>query len=179
MYNAWLRDPASVHAVSNLFVIRVARHWFSCDVERQGRSRLIWGTWDNRFVINFVLVVGRLFPQQLIFSTSFARSSSTKPRFGFSVRWHITSSLRWSWACAHWKPGRRQIDWWSFGCASYHQKLSGNNRENHLCFTQKGFAAGKYSLINICRDLLSFILFYTATEVLLPIRFHRAWFPFL
>lgn len=149
MYNAWLRDPTTVHAVSNLFVYR-----FFYDVQCQGRN------WANRFLINFILVMGRLFPQQLIFSTSVARPSSQKSCSGLSVRWHIVAILRWwSRTSSHWKSRRWQIDWWSFGCASYHQKLPGNERVNNYLPDAKRLRCGKDSLINICRDSLSFIIF--------------------
>jgi hypothetical protein len=77
--------------------------------------------------LSIVLVMGRIFPQQLILCAAFPRTIAEKPRLGFAIhRW--ISSVRWRrWTRTHRQPRRRQIDRRPLGSPSHHQKLSGNN----------------------------------------------------
>jgi hypothetical protein len=86
MYNAWLRDPASVHAVRN------------------NSSGIDF----NFSIIDFLLflVVGRLFPQQFILCAALPRPLAEKSRLGFAIYWWISLVRRWSWTSSHRQPRR-------------------------------------------------------------------------
>lgn len=94
-------------------------------------SRLIARTRQTDLsIFDFVLVMGLLLPPQLVLSTSIVGPTPEKSRFCVDVYWRLVSPrIRRSWPSSHREPSWRQTDWRPFGCASYHQKLSGNKAD--------------------------------------------------
>ena len=97
MYNAWLRDPASVHAVSFVFGVHVPLESIFAFFDDSDLLHKVRAVNFHRFFF-FILVVGRLFPQQLIPSTSISRTSAEKSCFCISIPrwWRLVSTIgRW------------------------------------------------------------------------------------
>lgn len=105
----------------------------------------------NRFCdsVLFVLVLGCLFPQQLILSTSVTRSNAEKSCFRIAIsRRLISARCRRTWTSTHRKPSRRQIDRRPLGSSSYYQKLSGN-KHVQSCLRQPQCASLRDGILGI------------------------------
>lgn len=73
------------------------------------------------------LVMGRLFPQQLILRAPFTGSHAEKSRVRVAIHGQRLTAFGWRRrTSAHRQSRRRQIDRRSLGGSGHHQKLSGN-----------------------------------------------------
>lgn len=129
MYNSWQRDPASVHAVSFRVFSLFGAH-IDCRRVLIVKVASVITRFSSIFLI---LVVGCLFPQQLILSTSLSCAFAKKSCVGQSVHgWLLSTSRRRRRTSSYGRPRRRQTHWRSLGCSSHYQKLSGKRLWNVL-----------------------------------------------
>jgi 2-oxoglutarate dehydrogenase N-terminus len=105
MYNSWQRDPASVHAVSFRVFSLFGAH-IDCRRVLIVKVAPVITRFSSIFLI---LVVGCLFPQQLILSTSLSCAFAKKSCVGQSVHgWLLSTSPRRSRTSSYGRPRRRQ-----------------------------------------------------------------------